>query len=318
LKRIDVILTITAHAALDRVIFIPEFCPTTRMPADHSVDYVGGKGFVVSVALSCLGVRNLAMGILAGENGRRLEFLLHGYGVPCNLTWVEGETRISHVIVETKHHRHSHIMTPSYHVSFEDLQVFLSRYRSQVWEADWVIAGGSLADGIPDSFYAQVTEIAHQAGAQVLIDSWDEPFRQSLNAPPDILKQNLREFCSTFGFDESSLADQTVLLKAVRETRDRYSMPAIVITLGPDGLLMVTNKAAWHACCPAQPAASAAGAGDSVSAALAWRLGLGDDWPEVLRWCAAIGTAGVLTEGTGEVRLDDVLRFLPQAEVAVL
>jgi len=312
------ILTITAHAALDRVIFIPEFCPTMRMPADHSVDYVGGKGFVVSVALSCLGVRNLAMGILAGENGRRLEFLLRGYGIPYNLTWVEGETRISHVIVETKYHRHSHIMTPSYHVSPEDLQVFLSRYRSQVWEADWVIAGGSLADGIPDSFYAQVTEIAHQAGAQILVDSWDEPFLQSLSARPDILKQNLHEFCSTFELDETSLADPTALLTAVREIRERNSMSAIVITLGPNGVLLVTKEAAWSACCPAQSATSAAGAGDSVSAALVWRLGLGDDWAEALRWCAATGTAGVLTEGTGEVRMDDVLQFLPQADVTFL
>jgi 1-phosphofructokinase family hexose kinase len=305
------IVTITAHAALDRVIFIPEFLPTTRMLADHSVDYVGGKGFDVSVALSGLGAPNLAIGVLAGENGRRLEFLLRGYGVPYNLTWVEGETRIAHVIVETIHHRHSHIMTPSYTVSPEDLQVFLSRYRSRVWEADWVIASGSLAAGIEADFYAQVVEIAHQAGVKVLVDSVDEPVRQALPARPDILKQNIEEFRTTFNFSRTELESRQEILKCARQVMQNYELPVIVITMGSKGLLVVTPQAAYQAACPAQQAISAAGAGDCVSAALVWRLSLGEDWPQALRWAAAAGTAGVLTEGTGELRMADVLRFLP-------
>jgi fructose-1-phosphate kinase PfkB-like protein len=236
------ILTITAHAALDRVIFIPEFLPTTRILADRSVDYVGGKGFDVSVALSGLGVPNMAMGILAGENGRRVEFLLRGYGIPSNLTWVEGETRIAHVIVEMLHHRHSHVMTPSYTVSPEDQQVFISRYRSRVWEADWVIASGSLADGISEDFYAQIVEIAHQAGAKVLLDSVDEPIRQALPLRPDILKQNVEEFCATFNFNPDEVENSRKLLKCMREVKRSYHLPVIVITRGPRGLLAITPK----------------------------------------------------------------------------
>jgi 1-phosphofructokinase family hexose kinase len=309
------ILTVTAHAALDRVIFIPEFLPTTRMLADHSVDYVGGKGFDVSVALSGLGVPNLAMGILAGENGRRIEFLLRGYGIPSNLTWVEGETRIAHVIVERIHHRHSHIMTPGYTVSPEDVQFFLSRYRSRVWEADWVIASGSLAPGIEADFYAQVVEVAHQAGAKALLDSVDESIRQALPFHPDILKQNVEEFRATFNYSRADVEDGGNLLKCVREVMQKHELPAIVITRGSLGLLAVTPQAAYQAACPVQQAVSAAGAGDCASAALAWRLGLGDSWFEAARWAAAAGSAGVLTEGTGELRMADVLRLLPSAVV---
>jgi 1-phosphofructokinase family hexose kinase len=309
------ILTITAHAALDRVIFIPEFLPTTRMLADHSVDYVGGKGFDVSVALSGLGVPNLAMGILAGENGRRIEFLLRGYGIPYNLTWVEGETRIAHVIVETTHHRHSHIMTPGYTVSPEDVQVFLSRYRSRVWESDWVIASGSLAPGMEMDFYAQVVEIAHQAGAKALLDSVGEPLRQALPFHPDIVKQNADEFRATFSICQSDIEDKSSFVKCVREVMLEYALPAYVITRGSLGLLVVTAQAAYQAACPVQQAVSAAGAGDCTSAALAWRLGLGESWSEAARWAAAAGSAGVLTEGTGELRMADVLRLLPTAVV---
>ncbi len=171
------ILTVTLHAALDQVIFIPQFSPGERILASHSVVSVGGKGFDASVALSSLGVHSLAMGLLAGENGRRLEFLLRSYGVEYNLTWVEGETRIAYVIVEAERQTHTHVITPGFSVTPEDLQVFLSRYRSRTWQADWAIAAGSLPPGAPDDLYAQVVEIAHLAGTKIIIDSAGEPCR---------------------------------------------------------------------------------------------------------------------------------------------
>ncbi len=294
------ILTITAHAALDRVIFIPEFHPTTRMQAAQSVDYVGGKGFNVSVALAGLGVTSLAMGILAGENGRRIEFLLRGYGIPCNLTWVEGETRIAHVVVETTYHRYSYIMTPSYFVSLEDLQVFLSRYRSRVWEADWVVASGSLAEGIPANFYAEVVEIARQAGAQTLVDGEGEPALEALAAHPDIVKQNVTQFCSTFKINPEEVESQAGLIKSICRVQETSGMSALVISRAELGIFAATQGSAYVVTYPVQPTINPAGADDCMSAALVWRLGLGESWPEALRWAASSGAAGMLTEGTGD------------------
>lgn len=309
------ILTVTLHAALDRVIFVPEFTPGARMLASQSAVYVGGKGFDASVALAGMGVPSLAMGILAGENGRQLEFLLRGYGIEVNLTWVEGETRVAYVIVESEQYTHSHLITPGYTVTPEDLQVFLSRYRSRTWEADWVIAAGSLPPGAPDDLYAQVIEIAHQAGSKTLIDSTGEALLRSFAQQPDIVKQSAFEFCSTFAIRPENVQSQEALLRQVRQVRETYRLPAMVITRGEQGILAATPEADYTAACPAQPAVNAAGAGDCVSAALAWRLSLSDPWPEALRWAAAAGTAGVLTAGTGELHMDDVLHFISMAEV---
>lgn len=309
------ILTVTAHAAIDRLIFISEFIPEQRLVGEPGGDYVGGGGFDVSVALAGLGAGSLAMGILAGESGRQLEFLLHGYGIPYNLTWVEGETRIVLVIVETDFHRHTHIVTPGCHVSLQDLQVFFSRYRSRTWEADWVIAAGSLANGIPDDFYVQVVEIARQAGVRSLVDCTGEPLRQALSARPDIVQQTLAEFCATFGFELSSLADLSALLNAAQQAVSIYQLESLVIARTPADILALTPAGAYAASCPRQPSLSGAGASHCISAALVWRLSQGDPWPEALRWAAAAGCAGTLTPGTGELRLQDVLKFLPEVQV---
>ena len=81
------ILTITANSALDKVIFIEEFKPTTVMRIRRVVESVDAKGFDASVVLHALGVDNLAIGLSAGETGHRLARLLECYGIRHDPVW---------------------------------------------------------------------------------------------------------------------------------------------------------------------------------------------------------------------------------------
>lgn len=308
------ILTVTANAALDRVLFLPEFHPTTTMRTQRVVESVGGKGFDTSVVLQALGVPNLAMGFLAGMTGMQLERLLDNYGIRHDLVRVEGDTRIAHVIVETDHNRHSHIITHGYAITPQDRETFLKRFRQHVHSVGWVVAAGSLPNGMPEDFYAEVTEIAHRAGAKVLIDCPGEPALKAIPARPEILKMNRSEFTSTFG---SPAEDLTGLEEQARNILREWGLPALVITAGEAGVLAVTAESSFLAASPRQQAVNAAGAGDAVSASLAWRLGQGDDWPGALRWAAATSAAVVLTEGTADCSIEDIRRIYPQASVRI-
>lgn len=306
------ILTLTFNAALDRLIFIDELRPGTRMIPHKMIDAVGGKGFDASVALSSLGVDTLAMGFVGGQVGQQLVKLLDGYGVAHDLIWLEGETRLSHVIAETKANRHSHIIAGSLPVSAEGFEAFLRHYRQQAAAAQWIIAAGSLASGMPADCYQSIIDIAHQVGTPILVDVTGPPALTAVSARPTILKMNETELVATFGVPADSIEQVQAQAKIIRE---REKLPALVITCGKDGILAVTGDGAYFAVAPLQQAVNAAGAGDSASAALAWRRAAGDDWPETLRRTAAISAAAVLTEGTGEVCPSDVERLLPQTSV---
>jgi fructose-1-phosphate kinase PfkB-like protein len=132
---------------------------------------------------------------------------------------------------------------------------------------------------------------------------------------PEVAKQSLAEFCATFAIQPQAVQALADLQRQADRVRQDYHLPALIITRAERGILAATPDADYIAACPPQPVVNAAGAGDCVSAALAWRLGQSDPWPEALRWAAAAGAAGVLTSGTGELRIDDVLRFIPQTEV---
>jgi 1-phosphofructokinase family hexose kinase len=255
------------------------------------------------------------LSVVGGSAGQAVAKLLDGYGIRHDLIWLESETRIAHVIVETRHHYHSHIIGGTLPIPPEVAAELLHRYQAHLPQADWVIAAGSLAPGLPASYYRTLTEMAHAAGIPILVDSSGLPIVEVVPARPTILKMNRAEFNQTFNTAAQTLADLQVPGQGLR---DREKVPALVLTSGAEGILALTPEGFYHAIAPTQHAVNAAGAGDTASAMLVWRFSLGDNWQEALRWAAAASAASVLAEGTGESHRPDVERLLPEAEVRLL
>lgn len=308
------ILTVTTNAALDRVLFIERFIHGIPMQASKCVDCVGGKGFDVSVALRGLGVDTVGLGVVAGRRGMDLVNFMKAYGIQLDLVWGEGETRLAHVIIETEVHNHSHIITSAPPVSAKLRGNLLRMYRLRLATTGYVVIAGSLAPGVPEDFYKTLISLAREAGRPVLVDCHGEAMRQALLASPTIAKMNRREFSQTMQVDVDS---DEKLLDEGRAFVNRYPFVSLVITDGKIGLWGFTPNNVYQAQAPTQEAVNAAGAGDAASAALVWRLSLGNSWPEAMRWSAAVSAASVRTQATAEVNLVDVTELLPKVVVSV-
>jgi len=305
-------LTLTANAALDRVIFIEEFVPATTMRAPRFIECAGGKGFDTSVALRGLGQPTTAIGFVAGYYGSLLVNVLTNYGIDIAPIWLPGETRLANVIVETTRARHSHVMIGALPVSAAGLETMLAQYQTHLPAAAWVVAAGSLPPGMPVTFYHTSVTLAHAAGKPVLIDATGAPLWEALPAKPDVVKLNQDEFVDTFGLTGGDLL---AIVTAASQLRQTHDLPAIVLTCGREGVVAITAEGVMQAQAPVQRAVNAAGAGDATSAAIVWRRAQGDDWAETLRWAAAVSAASVTTEATAEVRLADVEHLLPDVRV---
>lgn len=306
------ILTITPNSALDKVIFIEAWTPGKPMRTRRLVTCVGGKGLDASVTLACLGVKTVALSFVAGESGEQLMRLVAGYGIQAEAVWVDGETRLAHVIVERRRNRHSHIITGELQVSPEQVRVLLERFRHRVRQADWVICGGSIPASAPLDLYARLLGEAHRANVPVLMDASHQAICRALPYRPAVVKMNWAEFEGTFGVPALTLRD---LQSAAHQVRRDLELNALVLTCGEQGMLAFTPQGNYRVVVPRQPAVNAAGAGDAASGALAWRLSLGEDWLSALRWAGAVSAASVLTEGTAECRMEDVHRLLPKVKV---
>jgi len=306
------ILTVCPNTALDRILFIEEWIPGTPMRTDRIVTSVGGKGLNSAVVLRHLGVETVGMGFFAGEIGKELVGIVQEYGILLEAIWVGGTNRVSHVIVESKNKRHSHVIAGQPRISKEQKREFIDRFRERVQEAEWVIFGGSIPKSLDNDFYKELIPITQAANVPTLVDSQKSFIIEAIKTKPDIVKLNWEEFEWTFNKNAETLDS---LIKQAEDIFKEHELKNMVITLGEDGILAFTEEGAYLAKVPPQEPKNAAGAGDAVSSALVWRFSLGDDWESALRWASAVGAASVLTERTGDVFQEDIDRILPMVTV---
>jgi 1-phosphofructokinase family hexose kinase len=305
-------LTVTPDPVLDKIFLVEEWTPGIPMRAKKTTTSVGGKGLDASVALSHLGQPSVGLAFLAGSTGVELARLIEAYGIRLEAIWVGGVTRTAHVISETRPSRTSHLFSGELEFTPEQVEEFRRLFRSHLSQAAWVICGGKVPEALPEDFFLPLLREAVEAGVPVLIDSFRAYLRAAIAACPTVVKMNRKEFEWTFGEQVEGLDG---LRAAAEKIYRAFALNTLVITCGDQGLLAWTPEGAFQAIPPHLRAVNTAGAGDAASAAIAWRRAGGDGWEETLRWAAAVSAAAVLTEGTADCRMEDILEIFPQVLV---
>jgi tagatose 6-phosphate kinase len=265
----------------------------------------GGKGLNVARTLHALGVDVLVLGLAGGITGAGVEAALRERCVPAALTPVAGETRRTFSVVDDSRVTAFYELGPT--VSEEEFAAFRRGYEQALDRAAAVVLCGSLPPGLEAGTYATLIETA--AAVPVVLDTHGEALRRGAAAGAAIVKPNLAELESLTGH---KLATPDEVIAAGGQLRGAQ---AVVVTLGPDGLLATTGDGCWRVRAPAAVTGNATGAGDAVAAALAHGLVLGRPWDERLRHAAALGAATAAAPVAGEFRRQDYLGALTAVTV---
>ena len=278
----------------------------------------GGKGLNVARTLHALGVDVLVLGLAGGITGAGVETALRERCVPAAFTPVGGETRRTFSVVDDS--RVTAFYEPGPAVSEEEFAGFRRGYEQALDGAAAVVLSGSLPPGLADSTYATLIETAAAAAVPAVLDTHGEALRRGAAAGPAIVKPNLTELAALAGPAASSAlappADRAPdLATAAAAAGQLRGAQAVVVTLGPDGLLAATGDGCWRARATAAVTGNATGAGDAVAAALAHGLVLGRPWDERLRHAAALGAATAAAPVAGEFRREDYLGALTAVTV---
>jgi tagatose 6-phosphate kinase len=290
----------------------------------------GGKGLNVARTLHALGVDVLVLGLAGGITGAGVEAALRERCVPAAFTPVAGETRRTFSVVDGSVADRGvtafHEAGPE--VRGEELARFRRGYEQALEGATAVVLSGSLPPGLEAGTYATLIEAATAAGVPAVLDTHGEALRRGAAAGAAIVKPNLAELAALAGRPLApaggGAADDTVdstvdgavdLATAAVAASQLRGAQAVVITLGPAGLLATTGDGCWRARPPAAVAGNATGAGDAVAAALAHGLVLGRPWDERLRHAAALGAATAAAPVAGEFRRQDYLGALSAVTV---
>ena len=308
------IVTVTPNTALDRVIFVDGFAWGRTVRAREALWSPGGKGCDAAWVVAELGQPCVALGLAAGESGRRLQGMLEERGVQVDFVWAAGETRTNYVLVDAANHRQSTVAVSGLEVAAGHLAALEARLEHWLPRCRALHLGGGVPAGMPPDWYVPWIRRARAMGLPVLLDASGPTLAASAPAGPTVLKPNLDELAELVGRPPGGPAE---VLAAAQELLG-WGVDLVVASLGAEGALAVTRSVAYRLPpLPVEPV-NCAGAGDAMMAALA--IASAEGWPleEGLRLAMAAAAAVVITPGTAECHRADVERLLPQVRLEAM
>ena len=269
----------------------------------------GGGGLNVSRAILRLGGSSRALYLRGGPTGKMLEEILTEEGLEQDPIGSKDWTRENFHILEEASGDQYRFGMPGPRIREEEWQGCLQRIADLEPAPHYLVASGSLAREMPDDFYARLARIAAEIDARLIVDTSGPALQHALEAGPFLIKPNRSEFEALIGED---LSDADALRTAARDLIAKSSLSMVLISLGSQGALLVTDQEADSIEAPQVEARSKIGAGDSMVAGTVLGLARGLDPKMAARFGVAAGAAAVLTEGTELCRREDTERLFEQ------
>jgi len=298
------------NPCLDRYIYVDDLIVDDTIRAKKVVDYPAGKGIDVSRVIRELGGVSIAIALVGGDTGRKLEEMLDKEGVIYSSIRVPQETRMN-IILESSKGQYR-ISMPGEKISVKKLQVVLEVLQALVREKDIVVVSGSLPKGVAAEFYTGIIFTLKQWGATVYFDADGDKLKAGLIGQPDYIKPNLHEFQRLIGKHVNTREE---IISEAKKIIDTHELQGILLTLGGEGAYLIAKEKVLFTKTIKVNVKSAVGAGDSFLAGFVFKKAEDASDEEALRWANAAGTAAVMTPGTRLCRKADVERLIDRIEV---
>jgi len=286
------ILTVTPNPAIDLTYRVAALEPGETHRVAPPAARAGGKGLNVARVIAQTGGASFVLTTAGGASGLRLADDLEASGLPSELIPVAAPTRSSVAIVDEGSGVATILNETGAGLSPAEWTALREAVERLAVPATAIVGSGSLPPGAPESFYADLVEVATRRGIPSVVDASGTALLAAAEAGADVLKPNRRELADTVGLDDP-VAGARVLLAA--------GAGLVLVSLGADGMLAVGESRTWSARLPRPLAGNATGAGDAAVAALATALAAGITDPAVLvrratAWSAAAVVAPLADE----------------------
>jgi 6-phosphofructokinase 2 len=306
------IATITLNPAVDLSTSVDKILPVAKLRGKTLRRDPGGGGVNVARVIRRFGSDACAIYPVGGAIGNLLRQLLDQEGVSSHTWPIAGETREDFFANEISAGKQYRFILPGPRLGQSEWQECLKLVSELEPFPRFLVASGSLPDGVPDDFYAQVARIAKQRGARVILDTSGPALAAATAEGVELIKPNLHEMRGLTGSEPSDAHEWEAAAKALVADG---KVAIVALTMAHLGAVLVTRNEVLRA--PPIPITpqSAVGAGDSFLGALTWRLASGASLAESFRLAVAAGAAALLHPGTELCRPEDVERLAGQVVI---
>lgn len=303
MKTFDIV-TLTVNPALDKTTHFRGLVPEQKIRCETPRYDAGGGGINVSKAIARLGGESFCVFTSGGAIGSMLEELVQKESIVFKAVKTNNWTRESFVAVDDATNSQYRFGFTGSEISEEEISTISQAI--QELKPKFLVLSGSLNEGLSTNFYKDIASLAKQSGSKVIVDTSGEASQKVLKTGVYLIKPNVGELAKLIGVERLEMDE---IAPAARKLITNGSAEIVVVSLGPEGAVLVTATQTEFVPAPNVVKKSTVGAGDSMVGAMVWALSQNKSWKEVVQWGVACGSAATMNEGTQLFKVEDARRL---------
>jgi 6-phosphofructokinase 2 len=298
------IVTLTVNPALDKSTHFKGLVAEQKIRCSEPRFDAGGGGINVSKAISRLGGKSMAVFTSGGPLGKMLEELVAKESIDFQAIPIQTLTRESFVAVDDNTNSQYRFGFTGGEITTEEEQTVLNAIAHL--KPKFMVASGSLNEGLSADFYQKVAEIAKKSNSKLIVDTSGEALKKVLETGAYLIKPNVGELAKLVGVERLEMEEVN---DAAKQIIAKGGAEIVVVSLGPQGAVLVTKDNYEFVPAPNVAKKSTVGAGDSMVGGMVWAISQNKSLKEVIRWGVACGSAATMNEGTQLFKSNDAQRL---------
>ena len=266
MKSFDII-TLTVNPALDKSAHFSGLIPEQKIRCEAPLYDAGGGGINVSKAIARLEGTSLAILASGGPSGEVLKEILIKESIAFQVIETKNWTRESFVAVDDNTNSQYRFNFPGTAVSEIEKNEIIKVVGEL--ESKFLVLSGSLREGLPIDFYQKMAEIAKTSNSKLVVDTAGEALEKVLETGAYLIKPNVGELAKLIGVERLEMEEVN---DAAKKIIAKGGAEIVVVSLGPQGAVLVTKDAYEYVPAPNVAKKSTVGAGDSMVGGMVWAL----------------------------------------------
>ncbi len=279
------IYTVTFNPAIDYVVKVPDLKLGSVNRTETDDVQIGGKGINVSVILNNLGVRNIALGFIAGFTGEEIKNKLEKEGVKTD--FIELNKGLTRINVKIKADEETEINGTGPDIPQSAVEELFGKL-SALKNGDIIILAGSIPKSIPNDIYEKIMERLSDKGIQFVVDATKDLLCNVLKYKPFLIKPNNFELEEFFDVKLDTDNDIIYYAKKLQEKGARN----VLVSMGGKGAILIDENGKDYKMDPINGnVKNTVGAGDSMVAGFVAGYIKKNDYSYALKLGSASGSA---------------------------
>ena len=288
------IITLTLNPAIDKSTVVEDMIPEKKLKCSQPKFEPGGGGINVSRAIQHLGGDATAIFLSGGYSGAFFNNLLIEEKINILPVNCKGHTRENLIVFDQSTQKQYRFGMPGPKIEKDEWEAVLNIINNTN-EIDYLVASGSLPEGVPIDFFNKISKIAQLKGFKFIADTSGPALQKALQESVFLVKPNLNELSSLVSKTDLKIEEVPAIAKEfIQKGKCQY----MVVSLGAQGAMLITANECVQMVPPKVNSISTVGAGDSTVAGITFSLSKGENIIDAVKYGIACGTAATLNPGT--------------------